>query len=215
MRTTDSDPFLALAGNEQIAWAMTRYGIFRIGVAEPRAEPPSGRAPKLLLSPTQLQGAIISHLGIGTPEDTRLFDRWYAKLLPRVSVDVSNSLEANDRLSRDGAIPLPYRYASASAASSGPHLSIWAHWDLSRIMFGSVTNPLFFMESNLRGIRDQLLADARWRYRECQDLVALLHHPPADPYVAMTWRMRLEEHAAYLAAMAGREIVSLEGMEAL
>lgn len=218
MRTTEADPFLGLAGTPQLAWALTRYGLFRLGLDEPTRRAPRGTAPRILLSPTELERAVLAHVGLGTPQDTRLADRWYAKLLPRVSVDVSGTLGAYDHIDRNSSYPFAYLTASATAEAHAPEWLVWAHWDLSKLVFGqagNVTNPLFFIESNLRGTRDQILAESRWRYRECRQLALLLANPPQDPQTALLWRSRLEEHAAYLAALAGRDVVAIAETEAL
>jgi hypothetical protein len=73
-----------------------------------------------------------------------------------------------------------------------------------------VTNPHLFLESNLRNHRERILAEVRSRYRECAGMAALLDDPPADPEVELLWRLRLEEHCAYLEGMSGRPILKEE-----
>ena len=57
-------------------------------------------------------------------------------------------------------------------------------------------------------VREQVLPEVRWRYREAARLARLLARPPDDPEVAFVWQMRLEEHAAFLEAMSGRPVVA-------
>jgi hypothetical protein len=61
---------------------------------------------------------------------------------------------------------------------------------------------------NLRAVREQVLPEVRWRYREAAQLARLLARPPADPEIEFLWRTRLDEHAAYLEAMSGRPVVA-------
>src|SRR5262249_28636643 len=82
MRTTASDPTLRLAGTSQLAWVLTRYGIFRVGAPEVRAGRRALRAPKVNLSLVDVQNAAIAHLGLPTNQQTRLNAPWYANLLP-------------------------------------------------------------------------------------------------------------------------------------
>ena len=73
--------------------------------------------------------------------------------------------------------------------------------------------PGYLEREQLRPMREQILTELRWRYREGATLAGLLQRPPADPETALMWRLRLEEHASYLQAMAGREVISLRRME--
>src|SRR5262249_48596465 len=95
-------------------------------------------------------------------------------------------------------------------------LVVSVFWDLAHFVFGetsNVSNPNVFIEMKLRPIRDQVLGEIRWRYREAARMTELLMHPPTDPMLELLWRMRLEEHASYLGAMTGKEVVTLKPEE--
>jgi hypothetical protein len=88
-----------------------------------------------------------------------------------------------------------------------------AYWDLSDIIFGensNISNPNLLLESGLREGQIQILNEVRWRYRQAASLVRRLQRPPADPASRLSLQLRLEEHAAYLEALAGRQIVTGE-----
>ena len=207
MHATEQDPFIRLVGRLPLAYAMTTSGVFRIGEAEQRV--PVKSPPRLKLSLIALERIVMRNT-IEDPEDTRLHDRWYARLLPRVSVDVRGYVDRSDRLMFDGTFPVRYRFASADAEARTEWM-VWATWDLSKILFGdsNVTNPNLLMESQLRATRERLAKEVRTRYREAAALTKQLARPPADPMTAFLWRMRLEELSAYLEALAGREVVDL------
>ena len=211
-RTTPDDPLLRLGGNAELGWAITRRTLFRVGAREPRAR--RQRAPEMLLSALEVEHAVAVRAGITDPESTRLHDRWWAKMLPRLSVEASGWLQGGDHLRFDGIFPIGFRHSDASAEDEA-QLLVWAHWDFSKFIFGdqNVTNHVLFLESNLRTMQKTLLEEARWRYRECASLAARLARPPADPVVALSWRMRLEEYSAYLSAVTGRDVVDLPPLE--
>ena len=86
---------------------------------------------------------------------------------------------------------------------------VMAFWDLSSILPRSNTsNPWAFIESNLRENRKAILAQVRWRYRECAALVGQLQSLPTDPMLELAWRNRLAEYTAYLEFMSGRDVVA-------
>jgi len=205
MRTTDSDPFMRLAGTPTLAWALTRSGVFRVGAPEARRR--ARRPPRLKLSGAEVERAVMSHQGL--PLNTQLADRWYAKLLPRISVTAGGTLDRSQRVLFDGTFPIGVRHASATSAAYVPDVVVWAHWDLSRFVFGdaNVSNPNMLIEREVRGARDAILAEVRWRYREAENLTYLLRSPPADPHLELLWRLRLEELSSYLEAMGGRELL--------
>jgi hypothetical protein len=223
MRTTASDPIVRLAGTSQLAWLLTRYGIFRVGAPELRAGHRVARAPKVNLSLVDVQNATIARLGLPTNEQTRLATPWYANLLPTVSVRVKGVLENDYRLGHDFSLPGTFGYQAAgtnfdSCCGGVPGeppvaVVVLAQWDLARIFLPSISNPNTMIESGLRPIRKQVLSEVRWRYRECEHLANLLKNPPADPQVEWNWRTRLEEHASYLEAVSGREVVTQNEME--
>ncbi|HJZ89016.1 MAG TPA: hypothetical protein VKN99_27785 [Polyangia bacterium] len=220
MRTTLTDPFQALVGTSDLAWALTRFGIFRIGATEDRAPARAPHPPKIKLSLEELQHAVISHMHIGDPQDTRLAPRWYADLLPTLTVRVKGVVEHGYNLTYDYTLPLPFRYAggweSTSCCGGVPGeppvaVVVLLSWDLSRVVFGQASNvsmPYTMIEQNLRPIKETVLGEVRWRYRECAHLAMLLEHPPENPTVELFWRLRLEEHASYLEALSGRDVVA-------
>jgi hypothetical protein len=223
MTTTSTDPFLRLSGTPKLAWALTRYGIFRIGAKEPRSQS-SARPAKVNLSLDATQWAVVEHLAIGTPKDTRLADRWYAHLLPTVSVEVQGANESSNTISFDGTFPISYRSAQGSNTSyccgafgtGNPTALVWAKWDLAKIFFGpygNVSMPTGLVEVGLRGFRTKIMEEVRWRYREARELVLQLKRPPDDAKTELFWRLRLKEHAAYLQAMSGREVFTLNEEE--
>jgi photosystem II stability/assembly factor-like uncharacterized protein len=222
MRTTASDPIVRLTGTSQLAWLLTRYGIFRVGAPELRAER-RVRPPKINLSLVDVQNAAISRLGLPTNEQTRLAGPWYAKLMPTLSVRIKGVLQNDYQLAHDNSLPglLGYR-ATASQLDTccggvpgepAVAVVVLAQWDLARIFLPSISNPNSMIESGLRPIRKQVLTEVRWRYRECEHLAKLLEKPPVDPQVEWNWRTRLEEHASYLEAVSGREVVTQIEME--
>jgi hypothetical protein len=171
------------------------------------------RYPKVKLSANQLEKAVDANLGLIAPAEAKLSDRWYAKIMPVVSFEVSNELESQDLLKFDGTFPVSFRQARASTSSKLPQWFLWARWDLSSFLFGeysNVSNPFAFLESRLKPIRGEILNEVRWRYREALHLVKLLQNPPVDPVVDLMWRMRLEEHTTYLETLAGQDVIQLD-----
>jgi hypothetical protein len=93
-----------------------------------------------------------------------------------------------------------------------------ATWDLASFVFGNygnVSNPNDFIESGLRSMRDEVMANVRSRYRECASLIVRLRNPPTDPIIELFWKLRLQEYAVYLEAVTGRVVVDFneEAME--
>jgi hypothetical protein len=85
-----------------------------------------------------------------------------------------------------------------------------ASWDVGALIAGfrAPTYPYGIIEMNLRAVRERVLPEVRWRYRDAAHLAKLLARPPGDPEIAFLWRTRLEEDAAYLEAMSGRPVVA-------
>jgi photosystem II stability/assembly factor-like uncharacterized protein len=223
MHTNPGDPFVKLAGTPELAWAITKYCVFRIGAKEARAE---GRrpAPKLKLSLDEVQWAVIKHLGVGTPQDSRLNDRWFAALMPTVVVEVAGVAEHGNTLAFDGTFPVRYRsaqgtntaYCCGAFGTGNPSALVWARWDLAKLIpYGNVTMPFGLVESGLRNFRVKILEEVRWRYRELRDLLSRFARPPDDAKTALFQRMRAEELKAYLEAMSGREVLAPGEMEEL
>jgi hypothetical protein len=218
MHTSMLDPFQRLGGTAQTAWLLSKYSIHRVGAPPERrrASEAERRYPKVRVGLKALEKAVDRHLGLIPPSEAKLSDRWYAKLLPVLSVELANEIEGQDLVVFDGTFPINYRQRRASTASKFPQLFVWAHWDLGQFIFGeysNVSNPFAFLESRLKPIRGEILNEVRWRYREAVQLVKLLKNPPVDPVVDLNWRMRLEEHTAYLEALAGRNVISLDQKE--
>jgi hypothetical protein len=206
-RTTSLDPFVGLGGNDQLAWAATRHEIFRIGPAEDTS--PNRRPPVIGVTLTTMEQSAMRRLGIMDPKDTRLGQRWWSYVLPRVVLEVRGNHDRDFMISRDGTFPtLDYRFARESG-EDGVEWTLTAHFDLSHLVFqkDSLSNPFGFQESNLRNMRDSLLAEVRWRYREARMLADALKNRPNDEQVRLLWELRLEEHAAYLEAMTGQKLL--------
>ena len=206
LHATEQDPFRRLVGHEPFAYAMTASSVFRIGPAEKRV-PAARSPPRLRLSLVQLERIVMRNT-IETPEDTRLHDRWYAKLLPRVVVEARGWIDHSDNTTLDATFPVSYRFAQATSSAQTEWL-VFATWDLSTILFGGVSSPDSVLESGLRATRQRIQTEVRTRYREAAALAEQLTHPPADPLTAFNWRMRLEELSAYLEALAGRQVIDL------
>ncbi len=206
MRTTDADPFLRLDGAPGLAYMLSQSGVYRIGAQEARV--PSRRAPQLAMSSSRTQQAMLDHLGLGNPEDTRLNDRWYAKLLPKVNFDAVGIQGDTTHFMVDYTLPIDFRYARADN-SVNIEFAVTATWDLSSFVFGdhNVSNPDLFIESTLRGNRQRILMEVRDRYRKAAILAHRLKSPPADPEQAFLWTTRLAEHVSYLEFVTGKQIL--------
>ncbi len=206
MRTTDTDPFLRLDGAPGLAYMLSQSGIYRIGSEVARN--PTQRAPVLAMSSSKTQQAMLDHLGLGNPEDTRLNDRWYAKLLPRVNFDAVGTQGDTSNLMIDYTLPIDFRFARAEN-SVNVEFAVTATWDLSSVIFGdnNASNPDLFIESTLRGNRQRILMEVRDRYRKAAILAHRLKNPPADPELAFMWTTRLEEHVSYLEFVTGKQIL--------
>jgi hypothetical protein len=224
MRTTDADPFLRLGGDARTAWLLSRYAIFRTDQRPARAPDPAVEAPALRLGFDEVQNAVVRHMRLGRPQDTRLADRWYAKLLPKITVRVKGVIGRSGSLVYNALFPIRYYTADATSSwqccggnlgEASPAATIVVTWDLAKIFagVGNASYPLSWIEQILRPIKGQILEQVRWRYRESAALVALLQRPPRDPLLQLAWQLRLEEHASYLEALAGRQVVSLKRWE--
>ena len=224
MNTTSADPFVKLGGSAELAWAVTKYGIFRVGVKEPRAKRRAKKGPQLLLSLEEVQNAVLRHMGIGDPTKSRLSDRWFANLVPSIIVEVKQQIGNESSIQYDATFPIGYRAAKATSetsccgayGTSEPQALVMLRWDLAKIIagpYGNVTMPYGLVESGLRDFRVKVLDNVRWRYRELRNLCSQLRFPPSDPKVRLMWRLRLEEYAQYLEALAGKKVVAFENME--
>jgi photosystem II stability/assembly factor-like uncharacterized protein len=224
MNTTASDPFLKLVGTNELAWALTKYGVFRIGVKEPRSKRRARHGPQMLMTLEEVQRATLRHMGIGDPTKSRLNDRWYAALMPMVIVEVKQALNLNASLTQDGTFPIRYRTAQAQSESlccgafntTEPQALVMAKWDLAKIIagpYGNVSMPFGLVENGLRDSRTSILNEVNWRYREIRNLCAQLRYPPSDPKIHMLWRMRLEEYVRYIEALSGKQLVALDNLE--
>lgn len=206
MRTTNMDPFLRLDGAPGLAYMLSQSGVYRIGSEVARIRGQKG--PELAMSSSRTQQAMLDHLGLGNPEDTRLHDRWYAKLLPKVNFDAVGTQGDINSLMIDYTLPIDFRYARADN-SVNVEFAVTATWDLSSIVFGddNASNPDLFIESTLRGNRQRILMEVRERYRKAAILAHRLKSPPADPKQAFMWTTRLEEHVSYLEFVTGKQIL--------
>ncbi|MBT8495664.1 MAG: hypothetical protein KJO07_21630 [Deltaproteobacteria bacterium] len=206
--TSSTDPYMRLVGNEQVAWILSKHAVLRIGKPVARRRPAGYRPPRLLMSQSALERAVIKHTDLGRPKKTRLYERWYAKWAPRVVFEAQGQLDGDDKLAFDATFPVRFRRASADARDETAY-SIMAFWDLSKFLPGSnASNPYAFIESNLRENRKAILAQVRWRYRECASLVRQLQSVPTDPMLEIAWRSRLQEYASYLEFMSGRKLLA-------
>ena len=224
MNVSASDPFVKLAGTAELAWALTKFGIFRIGIKEPRAVHRARRGPQLLMTIEEVQNATLEHLSVGDPMKTRLSDRWYASLVPTLIVEVKQQIAHNNSVTFDGTFPISYRRAVSGNEvmccgafnTTEPQALVMVKWDLAKIIagpYGNVTMPYGLVESGLRNFRVTLFDQIRWRYRELRNLCSLLRFPPKDPKVRLQWQMRLMELADYIDALTGRRVVAYENME--
>ena len=224
MNTTAADPFLRLSGSSELAWALTKYGVFRVGIKEPRKKQRARTGPRMLMTIDEVQRATLHHLGIGDPTKSRLSDRWYAALAPMVIVEVKQAINAQKSVTFDGTFPISFRTASATNdtsccgafGTSEPQALVMAKWDLAKIIagpYGNVSMPFGLVENGLRDTRTNILSEVQWRYREIRNLCAQLRFPPTDPKVHLMWQMRLEEYAQYIEALSGKQVVALENME--
>ena len=221
MNTTAQDPFVKLQGNAEVAWALTKYGIYRVGVKEPRDHQRAKKGPRLLMSLDEVQNGALAFLGIANPTRTRLNDRWYANFLPTVIVEVKQQISPSNTYTFDGSFPIPYRFAQASNSTlccgafgtNEPQALVWARWDLSKLIagaYGNVSSPFGLVEQGLRTTRTKVLDEVRWRYREIRQLCAQLRYPPKDAKTRLFWQLRLEEYAHYIDALTGKKVVAIE-----
>lgn len=211
-RTTERDPYLRLVGAPGQAWLLSRHGVLRLTATRPRETASPAGAPRLAVAPERLEALVLAHTGLGSPLDTRLHDRWYARLLPRLVVQVDGVLAEERQRVRDGLFPIGERQVT-SGSDARTAYGVFATWDLSRAVFGdesNASNPNLQLERSLRENRERILREAHRRYAECAELVRRLAAPPADPREELSLRTRLEEHASYLAFLAGREVIRME-----
>jgi photosystem II stability/assembly factor-like uncharacterized protein len=217
MQTGHDDPILRLEGTATVAWVLTRYGIRRIA-SEPVARAPRATVPpRVLVSGTELEAAVLEHIRIGDPTKTRIHKRWYAALIPKITVYAQSAVSQSFATVYDATLAFPVRvrraqngfYCCGNAPGGQPaEFLTMVTWDLAGL-FPTASNPWGLIEMNLRAMRDQILSEVRWRYREARALTALLARPAVEPDVYLQWRMRLEEHAAYLEVLSGRRVIDL------
>jgi hypothetical protein len=217
MRTTASDPFLRLERNATAAWAITRYGVFRVGEELARA-PRLSDPPRMENTPDAVERDVLARTGLGDPTRTRLGKPPAAYLIPKLTVLVRGVSLHDYTTDSDAALPFPVHLTTTSSGSSccgspldeRPESVVLLTWDLAGLFSPTrtPTYPYGIVELNLRAARDQILPEVRWRYREAARLAALLARPPRDAGVFYLWQMRLAEHAAYLEAMSGRPVVN-------
>lgn len=218
LRTTASDPLLRLRGDARQAWALTRFGIFRISERAPERQPRSDEAaPRVALSSAELERAVLEHTRMGAPPRTRLGAPWQARALPRITLSIDHTARAHDYGTQYQAL-LQGTAPITTLAEPVPSTTVMVSliWDLTFLTgTRSPSTPWGLIETNLRATREQILPEVRWRYREAARLAKLLERPPSDERSRLAWRMRLEEHAAYLEAMAGQPVIRLVAEEEL
>ena len=152
---------------------------------------------------------VIDRTHLGGPEDTRVHDRWYAKLLPSVEVTVGGFLyKTKDQISDPTVLPGRV-WQAVGQSNSRVQFEVFARWDLMQVLLGdnNVSNPNLIIEANIRQKRDEVIDQVRWHYREVAELTHELAHPPADAVTELEWRMRLEEYASYLEFLSGKKVV--------
>ena len=216
------DPMLRLEGNATAAWLLTRHNVFHVANETPARAPPAGTPPRLQVSAIGVEQAVLARLGIADPAATRLGKPWYANLLPRITVGGRSAVSHEFATTFDALVPLPVRLRSAGSArsccgvaalsprESPPEFLVLVSWDVGALIAGfrTPTYPYGIIEMNLRAVRERVLPEVRWRYREAAHLAKLLARPAGDPEIAFLWQTRLEEHAAYLEAMSGRPVLA-------
>lgn len=217
LQTHSGDPFLALRGTADMAFAITPTTIVRFGAPTARARPLGYTPPRVTASLEEVERRVVELHGLPPPGERYLHPRWYAQLLPEVELTARGGLHQQNRLLFDGEFPARYRYAEAYAQSH-VGLEVMVTWDLSQFVFGdesNVVHPDMVVESNLRAGLDMVLREVRSRYREAASLAELLAAPPADPMSELLWRMRLEELGSYLEIMSGDPVVVDNDLEFL
>jgi hypothetical protein len=217
LRTIPTDPYIRLSGNERGGWLLSQHTILRIGDPIPRGSSFRAPPPRMVLSFSEIETAILENTGLGGPIETRLHPRWYAKLIPRVTASARGTIHYSDSERRDE-IVLPGRiWQTAGTARDQQHWEVSAMWDLKEFLLGddNVTNPNMILESQIRDKRQAVLDQARTHYRECAALVHDLRRPPADPEQELLWRLRVDELASYLEWMSGQKVVERTPVEDL
>ena len=225
MRADADGGFLRLEGDGDAAWALTRHGVFQVTGQSLARSAPVAAPPRISLSPVEVERAVIAHLGLGGPADTRLGKPWVAQLAPRVVVGARSAVSHAFSSTFDATLPFPERLRTSSgewfccgvfdrpvATGGPPELVVMLTWDLAALLtpYRAPTYPYSIIEMNLRAAREQILPEVRWRYGQAARLAALLARPPDDPQTLFLWRSRLAEHAAYLEAMTGRSVVAVD-----
>ncbi len=206
--TSDSDKFVGLAGNGNGAWLVSERAIMHIGAPIERREEPNYKAPRLRLTQAQIEKAVLKNFKIGPPIETRLHDRWYAKLIPHINVEIEGGLNYRDYQIRDATFPVRFLQTGA-VEQSRVQWAVFANWDLTRWLLGNnnVSNPFLVIENGVREKRKALVAEVRWHYREADAMARQLARPPADAKTEALWRSRLDEMGSYLEALSGEKLV--------
>jgi photosystem II stability/assembly factor-like uncharacterized protein len=224
MRAAGDDVILRLEGNADGAWVLSRYGLRQLATrALPRA-PRLAQPPRLLLGPESLERAVVAHTGMGGPTRTRLGKTWVASLLPTLTIYVQSAVSHQFVSTTDALLPFPVRLRESSGASfccgalptEGPaNFVALLTWNLAQLFVAwkQPTYPYGIIEMNLRAMREQILPEVRWRYRDAAQLAARLAQPPRDEATRFLWQTRLAEQAAYLEAMSGRPVVDFGSLE--
>ena len=215
MNTHFQDPFQKMLGTREAAYVISKFAAYRLGPPALRGGVPAVKS-KVTMSLPEVEDAVAAYWGIPRTSEAKLADRWYAKLAPRFIMIFEGNYMHEERLIDDATFPISFRYFQAFDQDRPFVFQAWATWDLSKFAFGevsNVSNPFAFLESRLRPIRADIMTQIRWRYREAVNLVQQLQRPPSDIEERLMWRLRLEEHAAYLAGMTGKKVIVLEDIK--
>jgi hypothetical protein len=221
VETSGADPILRLEGDGRSAWALTRYGVYRVD-GEPTARAARvADPPRMLLSAVEAERAVRKKTGAGDPVQTRLGRSRASYLMPTLTLSAESAVSHDFTTAYDATFPIGPRMQTWAGASSccgaapgqaPAQVMALLTWDLSGLLTKKQpTAPWGMIEMNLRAMHEQLLGELRWRYRDAAALAHLLATPPADARTRWLWRQRLEEHAAYLEQLCGRPVIDLGG----
>ena len=215
-RAHAADPFVALSGTAELSYALTKNGIYRISSAGP-PPPAHGRQPELRLTLSETEDRVVHLQHLVKPDESR-FMRFVSPLkgiaayfLPQVSLMIWDTYGTIPTVTQSGLlVQLPYSQTSGTTFSDVGFFINANFTNLPNIFYGRVPNPLNIKQQNLRPVKEDVLNQVRARYRACAELIRALQHPPDDPVQELLLRMRIQEYAAYLDAMAGEPVVLID-----
>jgi hypothetical protein len=216
LRAGGDDPIARLEGSGAGAYVLTRHQLYRV-TTEAVARLPAAGAPRVLLSLRAVEQAVLARAGVPDPARTRLGAPWWSFLLPRVTVSLAPANAQDFAVTYNALLPKSERRQFAGTDSCCGALpggqpadfTVLATWNLAGLWSRKQpTYPFGLVEMSLRGLRDHLLSEVRWRYRDAVTLTNRLERPAADELQQVQWEARLCEQAAYLEAMAGRSVIA-------